>query len=70
MGVYKTLDLKIKPSEMLGITNTYEAYCFDECCAFIIKELKDGKKIKAQQKMEKGYARNYSKPSDLYKQFE
>lgn len=54
---------------MMEIKDGYTAYCFDECCAFIIKELEDGRKIKAQQKFEKNYAKEYKKPSDLYSKF-
>lgn len=64
-----TLDLKCRPSEMLDIEDKYTAYCFDEAIAFIIKKLKDGEEPKFR--MESAVVvKNYSKPSDLYKQFE
>lgn len=30
---------KQRPSEIIGITNDYEAFCFDECCTYILNEL-------------------------------
>ena len=64
------LDMHIRPSDLIGIDDVYTAFCFDEACAFIIKNLKDG--LEPTIKMnglgeEKGV---YSKPSDLYKKYE
>lgn len=53
---------------MLDITDKYTAYCFDEAIAFIIKKLKDGEKPKFKSDS-KIIVKEYSKPSDLYKQF-
>lgn len=64
-----TLELKCRPSEMLDIDDKYTAFCFDEAIAFIIKKLKDGEKPKFRME-DIVVAKNYSKPSDLYKQFE
>jgi hypothetical protein len=30
---------KQRPSQIINITNDYEAFCFDEACAYIISEL-------------------------------
>lgn len=30
------------PSELMNIKDPYTAYCLNECCAYIIKQLKDG----------------------------
>lgn len=30
---------KQRPSEIIGINNDYEAFCFDECCTYILNEL-------------------------------
>ncbi|MGY0372473.1 hypothetical protein [Clostridium sp. JNZ J1-5] len=30
---------KKRPSEIIGITNDYEAYCFDEACTYILSEM-------------------------------
>lgn len=57
-----------RPSDMLDITDKYTAYCFDEAVAFIIKKLKDGEKPKFKSDS-KIIVKEYSKPSDLYKQF-
>lgn len=28
-----------KPSEIIGLSDSYEAFCFDEACLYIIQEL-------------------------------
>ena len=64
------LDMHIRPSELIGIDDTYTAFCFDEDCAFIIKNIKDGLEPTISMNgpgEEKGV---YSKPSDLYKKYE
>lgn len=55
-----------RPSEMLEIDDAYTAFCFDEVIAYIISRLKQGDKIKLPQ----AEAKNYKRPSDLYKQFQ
>jgi len=50
------------PSELLGITDTYTAYCFDEACAFIAGKLDAGEELT--------FNRQYSSFSDLYAQYE
>jgi len=35
--------LKVRPSNLLGIEDAYVAYCFDEACALILSKLKDDK---------------------------
>ncbi|WP_317720255.1 hypothetical protein [Clostridium tetani] len=32
---------KQKPSEIIGLTNDYEAFCFDEACIYIMYKLQD-----------------------------
>lgn len=32
---------KIRPSILFGIEDEYTAYCFDEACAYIIKQIED-----------------------------
>nr|DAP26706.1 MAG TPA: hypothetical protein [Caudoviricetes sp.] len=50
-----------KPSKLLGISDTYTAFCLDEACAYIINKLDN----KEQPK----FRTSYSKPSDLYKKY-
>ena len=50
------------PSEILGIDDTYIAYCFNEACAYIQKSLEDGKQI-----IFKTHHRSFS---DFYKTIE
>lgn len=30
---------KKRPSEIIGVTNDYEAFCFDESCTYILSEM-------------------------------
>ncbi|RXI52677.1 hypothetical protein [Clostridium tetani] len=32
---------KQRPSEIIGLTNDYEAFCFDEACIYIISKLQE-----------------------------
>lgn len=62
------LDMHTRPSELLGIRDTYTAFCFDEACAYIIKQLQDGREpvMKTNNNNENFVA---SKPSDLYSKY-
>lgn len=66
IGVCGTFDCHCRPSEMMGIEDTYTAFCFDEACAFIIQKIRDGEKpiIKVE-----GDKLIYRKPSDLYRKY-
>ena len=48
----------------MGITDNYTAFCFDEACAFIVKQIRDGKepimRVESNEVV-------YKKPSDLYR---
>ena len=33
----------IRPSEMLRLQDSYDAYCFDEACCWMIGQLEEGK---------------------------
>lgn len=33
----------MRPSQVLNLTNDYEAFCFDEACTFIMNELEEKK---------------------------
>lgn len=48
-----------RPSEIVGIDDTYTAYCLDEACLYISKRLKNGETPK--------FKKNYSSFTDLYK---
>ena len=63
--MYKTLDMHCRPSEVLGVEDAYTAFCFDEAIAYIIMQLKEGKKPIVQLEV-----KHYTKPSDLYKQYQ
>lgn len=34
---------KVRPSSLLGIEEIYDAYCFDEACAYIINQIESDK---------------------------
>lgn len=51
---------------MMGIKDEYTAFCFDEACAFIIKQLRDGKEPIMKVENDKIV---YNKPSDLYRKY-
>ena len=54
--------MHIRPSELLGIDDVYTAFCFDEACAYIVKQLRDGKEPIFKKQNENVV----TKPSDLY----
>lgn len=51
----------------MGIEDGYTAFCFDEACAFIVEQIKDGKKPIMRVEHNNIV---YSKPSDLYRKYE
>ncbi|SQB33654.1 Uncharacterised protein [Clostridium cochlearium] len=32
---------KQRPSKIIGLTNDYEAFCFDEACVYIMNEMQE-----------------------------
>lgn len=59
---------RTRPSELMGIVDSYTAFCFDETCAYITSKIKDGEEpnftINENKSLEK---RHYSSPRDMYK---
>lgn len=64
------LDMHTRPSELMGIDDAYTAFCFDETCAYIIKRLQDGDKIKDNAGEEVSIKKHYTRPSELYSKYE
>ena len=65
------LDITVRPSDLMGIDDSYTAFCFDEACAFIVSQLKDNKKPKFKKNSDGSNRKvHYSKPSDLYGRFD
>lgn len=60
------LNYPCRPSEIMGIKDEYTAFCFDEACAFIVKQLRDGKEPIMKVENDKIV---YNKPSDLYRKY-
>lgn len=54
------------PSEILGIKDSYTAFCFNEACSFIRAKLDSGEKplYKTEQKK-----KEYNSFEDFYKQY-
>lgn len=68
VGVYATLELKIRPSDFVGIDeDDYTKFCFDEAFAFILSKLKSGEEPTIRRDAPKT---SYSNPSDFYKKFD
>lgn len=55
------------PSQILGIKDSYTAFCFNEACSYVRMMLDNGKKIIKKQELEK---KEYSSFEEFYKQFE
>lgn len=54
---------KQRPSDIIGITNDYEAFCFDECCAYILSEL--SKENHKEPKFDDGDNKNNTDNSEV-----
>ena len=37
------------PSEVLGITDSLAKYCLDQACSYILRNLKEGRELKADK---------------------
>ena len=51
----------------MGIEDGYTAFCFDEACAFIVGQIRDGKE--PIMRVENNRIK-YKRPSDLYRKYE
>ena len=60
--------MHVRPSDIMGIEDTYLAFCFDECCAYIIKRMQD-KEEPIIPTNSKENAVKVSKPSDIYNKY-
>lgn len=61
------LDMHTRPSELMGIRDTYTAFCFDEACAYILKNIKEGNEPVFKNPLNE--TNKVDKPSDLYSKF-
>lgn len=52
---------KERPSVIMGISDPYTAYCFDEACTFILKRIEDGD--------EPMFRKKYTSFKELYAQY-
>lgn len=53
---------KCRPSALVGLEEPYEAFCFDEACAFIFAQIENGEQPRFKKK--------YSSFKDMYKGLE
>lgn len=64
------LDMSVRPSDLMGIDDSYTAFCFDEACSYIVSQLKEGNEpIFKEGKDSNGNAKHYNNPSDFYRKF-
>jgi hypothetical protein len=63
------LDMRIRPSDLLGLKDAYTAFCFDEACAFIVHQLQEGKEPIIKHQVGGELNIHASKPSDIYRRF-
>lgn len=65
--------MSCRPSEIMGIEDLYSAFCFDEACAYIVKQIEDGKepifKEKKKDKEGKEVPKSYKRASELYSKY-
>ena len=61
----------LRPSEVIGLYDEYEAFCFDEACNCIAYHLMNEEEANYREFDEKGERKknHYKSFSDLYKQF-
>ena len=65
------LDMHTRPSELMNIEDAYTAFCFDEACAYIVNQLKDGKEpVIRKGKDADGNTKHYNSFSDFYKKYD
>lgn len=68
--MYKTLELNMRPSDLVEIEDSYTAYCFDEAVAYILRRLMNGDTILENSGSSEEMKKVYSKPSDFYSKFD
>lgn len=57
---------KVKPSDILGIVDSYTAYCLDEACAYIVSMIKNGEEPDFSIQKESLEKRHYNSIKDMY----
>lgn len=56
------------PAELIGVSDVYDAYCFNMACLYIINMVKQD--MKPNFNVFKNEGKTYTRPSDLYKTYE
>lgn len=53
---------RVRPSELLNISDEYTAYCLDEVCAYLMARVDNGEEMH--------FTKKYSSFTDIYKDYE
>lgn len=56
----------IRPSEVLGIIDTYTAFCLDEACVYIASKIKDGEEPDFTVQNNSVEKKHYSSLKEMY----
>lgn len=56
-----------RPSDILGVTDDYAAYCFDEACIFLYNALEEGKELHFKGDGIDKKPKHYKTVSEFYK---
>ena len=56
----------VRPSEILGITDAYTAFCLDEACAYITSRIKNGEEPDFNIQNKSLEKQHYSSLRDMY----
>ena len=59
-----------RPSELLGINDSYTAFCFDEACSLIRIKLDEGEEPVFLDISKRAENKEYKSFTDFYKQYE
>lgn len=68
----RMLGMSCRPSEIMEIYDPYTAFCFDEACAYIVRQLEDGQEpiIKREKTNDVAKPQNYKRASELFSKFD
>ena len=59
---------KARPSDLIGLCDDYQRFCFDEACIYLMTALDEGKQLKFDAEItENKLQTHYSSVSEYYK---
>lgn len=56
-----------RPSNLIGLDDPYEAFCFDEACAYIHMEITENKRTPVFASSSTSDSNHYTRASEFYK---